>query len=119
MDHLQHAKINFKLKLSGEMGYIDVPGWSDPESTELMRIYFKKAVTMKAQEKWMIFYNKGLLMRAGVERLIQCAVDCDGKAMFRPSNVTELMTMVDSNVVSDIVEAMAEYDDEMEEIEKK
>ncbi len=119
MDHLEHAKSNFKRKLSGEMGYIDVPEWSDAESTTIMRIYFKKAVTMKAQEKWMIFYNKGLLMRAGVERLIQCAVDVDGAAMFRPVHATELMTSVDSSVVSKIVEAMSEHDDDLEDIEKK
>ena len=102
-DVLGMAKSHFREKLDASPECIDVPEWG-------MKIYFKP-INLKQQDKIYKYIRAGSL-ESLAETVIVRALDENGNKIFKPVHKTELMTLVDSDVISRICEVMGGEDPE-------
>ena len=107
----ENAKLQFSDKLSGELNSIKVPEWGDT-------IYFKNAINGKKQGQIMSLYDKGKIVDSVCMSLIMRALDKDGNAIWRPSELIEMMREYDIDVVSRVVEVIADKETTVDEAKK-
>ena len=107
----ENAKLQFSDKLSGELNSIDVPEWGDT-------IYFKNAINGKKQGQIMSLYDKGKIVDSVCMSLIMRALDKDGNAIWRPSELIEMMREYDIDVISRVVEQIADNQATVDEAKK-
>ena len=107
----ENAKLQFSEKLSGELNSIDVPEWGDT-------IYFKNAINGKKQGQIMSLYDKGKIVDSVCMSLIMRALDKDGNAIWRPAELVEMMREYDIDVISRVVEQIADNQATVDEAKK-
>ena len=107
----ENAKLQFSEKLSGELNSIDVPEWGDT-------IYFKNAINGKKQGQIMSLYDKGKIVDSVCMSLIMRALDKDGNSIWRPSELVEMMREYDIDVISRVVEQIADNQATVDEAKK-
>jgi len=107
----ENAKLQFSEKLSGELNSIDVPEWGDT-------IYFKNAINGKKQGQIMSLYDKGKIVESVCMSLIMRALDKDGNAIWRPAELVEMMREYDIDVISRVVEQIADNQATVDEAKK-
>ena len=107
----ENAKLQFSEKLSGELNSIDVPEWGDT-------IYFKNAINGKKQGQIMSLYDKGKIVESVCMSLIMRALDKDGNSIWRPSELVEMMREYDIDVISRVVEQIADNQATVDEAKK-
>ncbi len=115
-DILERAKQHFAAKLSGEMGCVEVPEWSEDPNNPL-KIYWRP-MSLADRNKIYKYVQEGSL-ESMAEMLILRARDADGNRLFRPVHKTELMRHVDPDVISRICEAMSGEMEAVDDVEKK
>lgn len=99
MSVLQNAQAHYKSQLAGGLLSVEVPEW---ETT----VYFKAAATFAQQAKIIELTNKGDLVEAMVETLLQRALTEDGKKMFTFADRAILLNQVDPEVIVRVVTAI-------------
>ena len=99
MTVLQNATAHYKQQLAGGLLSVEVPEW---ETT----IYFKAAATFAQQSKIIELTQKGDLVEAMVETLMQRALTEEGKKMFAFADRTVLLNQVDPEVIIRVVTAI-------------
>ena len=107
----ENAKLQFSEKLSGELNSIDVPEWGDT-------IYFKNAINGKKQGQIMSLYDKGKIVDSVCMSLIMRALDKDGNSIWRPTELVEMMREYDIDVISRVVEQIADNQATVDEAKK-
>ena len=107
----ENAKLQFSEKLSGELNSIDVPEWGDT-------IYFKNAINGKKQGQIMSLYDKGKIVESVCMSLIMRALDKDGNAIWKPAELVEMMREYDIDVISRVVEQIADNQATVDEAKK-
>ena len=107
----ENAKLQFSEKLSGELNSIDVPEWGDT-------LYFKNAINGKKQGQIMSLYDKGKIVESVCMSLIMRALDKDGNAIWRPAELVEMMREYDIDVISRVVEQIADNQATVDEAKK-
>ena len=102
------GRISAQYKVSRDVlhGPIEVPEWGEGDKPLL--IYYR-ALNLNEQES--IHKHTGTL-KALAQTLITRALDSEGNHLFKPVHMTELMKMADAEVISDIIIAMAEVDED-------
>jgi|TARA_R110000796_G_scaffold65126_2_gene150537 hypothetical protein len=108
----ENAKNQFRDKLSGELNSIEVPEWGDT-------IYYKNAINGKKQGRIMSLYDKGQIVESVCMSLIMRALDKDGVAIWKPSELVEMMREYDIDVVSRVVEVIADKETTVDEAKKQ
>ena len=103
MGVLDTAKAHFQTLQDSDMPYIEVPEWG--EGNEPLKIYFR-VMTLKEQDA-IYKHMQDSSLKSLAQTLITRARNEDGTRMFLPRHMTELMTMVDPDVVSRICVEMA------------
>ena len=106
-----NAKKQFKARLSGELLSLYVPEWDDT-------IYYKNAINGKKQAEILKLYDAGKTVDAVCMALIMRALDKDGQPIWRVVELQSLMREYDTNVISRIVEQIAEEEPTIEDIKK-
>ena len=101
----ENAKNQFRDKLSGELNSIEVPEWGDT-------IYYKNAINGS-------LYDKGQIVESVCMSLIMRALDKDGVAIWKPSELIEMMREYDIDVVSRVVEVIADKETTVDEAKKQ
>ena len=107
----ENAKLQFSEKLSGELNSIDVPEWGDT-------LYFKNAINGKKQGQIMSLYDKGKIVESVCMSLIMRALDKDGNAIWRSGELIEMMREYDIEVISRVVEQIADNQATVDEAKK-
>lgn len=92
MSVITNARSHYKEQLAGELKSIEVPEWNTT-------IYYKTLSNFVEEQKVIELHNKGNLVEALVETLIQKAMDEQGKKMFKNGDRDVLMREVDPNVI--------------------
>lgn len=99
MSVLQNAQQHYKQQLAGGLQTVEVPEWD-------ATVYFKPAATFAQQSKIIELTQKGELVEAMVETLMQRALDADGNKMFKFADRVILMNQVDPEVIIRVVTAI-------------
>jgi len=107
-----NARDQFKAKLSGELNSIDVPEWGG-------KIYFKNAITGKKQGQIMSLYDKGKIVDSVCMSLIMRALDKEGNPIWRPSELQELLREYDLDVISRVIEQIADSEPTVDDAKKQ
>ena len=108
----ENAKSQFKDKLSGELNALEVPEWNDT-------IYYKNAINGKKQGQIMSLYDKGKVVESVCMSLIMRALDKEGNQIWRPAELTEMMREYDIQVISRVVEVIADNETTVEDAKKQ
>ncbi len=108
----ENAKTQFKDKLSGELLSVEVPEWGDT-------IYYKAAINGKKQGQIMSLYDKGKIVDSVCMSLIMRALDKDGNPIWRPAELQEMLREYDIEVVSRVVELIADNESTVDEAKKQ
>jgi len=111
MSIIENAVADFRQKITNTPLSIEVPEWK-------ATIYYKRSWSLKAQEPVNRLTDQGKRSEAIVQALIIRALDEDGNKMFRNSDMTELMSKVDPDVISRIMIEMNKDEVDLEEAEK-
>ncbi len=109
---LERAKSHFQAQLNGEMDYIDVPEWGEPNKP--LRVYWRP-MTLKDQGDILAFHNEGKVAEALCTQLVVRARNEDGSRMFKKTEMYTLMNDVDPDIIARIAQAMGEKDDAIDE----
>lgn len=116
-DVLNRAKEHFSLRLEEEK-YVLVPEWgTEKDGKKIPLKIFYKPMSLKTQDRIFKHVQAGTL-KSLAETLIQRALNEDGSKMFKPVHMTELMGLVDPEVIETIVSEMAGGYPDIEEAEK-
>tara|TARA_R110000744_G_scaffold156160_1_gene271684 strand:- start:519 stop:857 length:339 start_codon:yes stop_codon:yes gene_type:complete len=107
----ENAKNQFRDKLSGDLNSLHVPEWGDT-------IYYKNAINGKKQGQIMSLYDKGKIVESVCMSLIMRALDKDGVAIWKPSELSEMMREYDIDVISKVVEVIADKETTVDEAKK-
>ena len=118
MTILDNAKAHFRDKMGGTLRSVSVPEWTNGEA-EPVRIYFKPSMTLRDQGEIIELSQNGKTAEGLAMTLFNRALDENGKRLFVKANMTELMRMVDPDVIAAVCTAMS-VDDDMtdEDLEK-
>ena len=108
----ENAKSQFKDKLSGELNELDVPEWGG-------KIYYKNAINGKKQGRIMRLYDKGKVVESVCMSLIMRALDKEGKPIWREPELQEMMREYDIQVISRVVEVIADNETTVEDAKKQ
>lgn len=114
---LDNAKAHFRTRMSQELQSVEVPEWTNGSATP-ERIYFKPSMSLRDQGQVLQLSQDGKTAEALAQTLILRALDVDGKRVFVNANMTELMRLVDPEVVARVVNAMSGDDESDEDLEK-
>ena len=98
MSIIDQATNHFRNLLDGDMECVNVPEWGDKDKP--LKIYYKKVINFKAQEKIFKLVNEGKSSEAICLTLILRALDEFGKPLFRQADMPNLMHEVDPDTVS-------------------
>ena len=99
MSVLDNARNHYKKQLSGGLEKLEVPEWD-------ATVYFKPAVSFQQQQKIYEYTQKGDLVEAMVETLMQRCLTEDGKKMFSFADRAVLKNEVDPEVIIRVVSAI-------------
>ncbi len=99
MSVLDNATKHYKDQLAGGLQSVEVPEWDTT-------VYFKPAATFAQQSKIISLTQKGELVDAMVETLMQRALTQDGKKMFTFADRVVLLNEVDPEVIIRVVTAI-------------
>jgi hypothetical protein len=92
MSVISNARKHYREQLAGELKSIEVPEWDTT-------IYYKTLSNFVEEQKVIELHNKGELVAALVETLIQKALTAEGKKMFSNGDRDVLMREVDPNII--------------------
>lgn len=106
-----NAKAQFSDILSGELLSIYVPEWKDT-------IYYKAAINGKKQAQILKLYDQGKTVDAVCMALIMRGLNKNGEPIWRTGELSELMHEYDTNVISRIVEQIADSEPTVDEAKK-
>lgn len=107
----ENATAHLKEKLSGELLSLDVPEW---DST----IYYKGAMTGKQQTQIYKLYSKDQQVESVYMSLIMRGLDKEGQPIWRTHELNEMMRTYDPDVVSRIIEEIANDEPTVAEVKK-
>jgi len=107
----ENAKSQFSDKINGALSSIDDPEWGE-------KIYFKSAINGKKQSQIMSLYDKGKIVDSVCMSMIMRALNKDGEPIWRPSELSEMMREYDIEVISRIVEQIADTEITVDEVKK-
>ena len=116
MSVLEKATSQFREKISGELQFVEVPEWGEPDKP--LKIYYKPALNFKAQGKILALFKQDKDEEAVCQSLIIKALDADGKHIFKQTDMPNLLHEVDPNVVNRILSDMSTNIDDAEELKK-
>ena len=116
MSVLEKATAQFRDKISGELQFVEVPEWGEPDKP--LKIYYKAALNLKAQGKILAVFKADKDEEAVCQSLIIKALDEDGKHIFKQTDMPNLLHEVDPDVVNRILGDMATNIDDAEELKK-
>jgi hypothetical protein len=111
---LEKATAHFREKISGDLKHVYVPEWD-------VKIYFKKAISLREQSKLVELSQQGKTVEALVESLIIKSRNEDGTKMFNMPDKVTLLNEVDPSVIIRVVGEINETNDDdtdMEKVEK-
>ncbi len=114
MTILDNAKAHFRDKMGGTLRSVSVPEWTNGEA-EPVRIYFKPSMTLQAQGEILELSQNGKTAEALAMTLITRALNEEGKRLFVKANMTELMRLVDPDIIAEVCSAMSGDDDMTDE----
>ena len=106
-----NAKAQFSDIISGELLSIYVEEWKDT-------IYYKAAINGKKQAQILKLYDQGKTVEAVCMALIMRGLNKDGDPVWRTGELNELMREYDTNVISRIVEQIADNEITVDEAKK-
>jgi len=107
----ENASAHLKEKLSGELMFIDVPEWDS-------KIYYKGAMTGKQQTQIYKLYSQDKQVESVYMSLIMRGLYEDGQQIWRSHELNEMMRTYDPDVVSRIIEEIANDEPTVEEVKK-
>ena len=107
----ENAEAHFRDKLSGELLSLEIPEW---DST----IYYKSAITGNQQTQIYKLYSQDKQIESVYMSLIKRAMDENGKPIWRAVELKEMMRRYDPEVVSGIVERMADEEPTADDAKK-
>ena len=116
MSVLEKATEQFRNKISGELQYVLVPEWGEPDKP--LKIYYKPALNFKAQNKILALFKQDKDDEAVCQSLIIKALDEDGKHIFKQTDMPNLLREVDPEIVNRILGDMATNIDDAEALKK-
>ena len=116
MSVIERATANFRDKLSGELQFVEVPEWGEPDNP--LKIYFKPALNFKAQGKILALFKQDKDEEAVCQSLIIKALDKDGKHLFKQTDMPNLLHDVDPQIVTRILGEMNSQLDDAETLKK-
>ena len=116
MSVLEKATAQFREKISGELQFVEVPEWGEPDKP--LKVYYKPAINFKAQGKSLALFKADKDEEAVCQSLIIKALDEDGKHIFKQTDMPNLLHEVDPDVVNRILGDMATNIDDAEELKK-
>jgi len=116
MSVLEKATAQFRDKISGELQFVEVPEWGEPDKP--LKIYYKPAINFLAQGKILALFKQDKDSEAIVMSLIIKALDADGKNIFNESDMQSILREVHTDVVQRILEDMANNIRNAEELKK-
>ena len=99
MSVIENAKEHFKSKLDGSLQKISIQEWKTD-------VYYKPAYSFAVESKILELQQKGKVVEALVESIIQKALTPDGKRMFQSGDKWSLMNEVDPSVITKIASAI-------------
>jgi hypothetical protein len=108
---LEKATAHFREKISGDLKHVYVPEWD-------VKVYFKKAISLREQSKLVELSQQGKTVEALVESLIVKARNEDGTKMFNMPDKVTLLNEVDPSVIIRLVGEINETNDEETDMEK-
>ena len=113
---IEKATANFREKLSGELQFVEVPEWGEPDNP--LKIYYKPALNFKAQGKILALFKQDKDEEAVCQSLIIKALDKDGKHIFKQTDMPNLLHDVDPEIVNRILAEMSQDSLDAEELKK-
>ena len=116
MSVLEKATAQFREKISGELQFVEVPEWGEPDKP--LKVYYKPAINFKAQGKILALFKADKDEEAVCQSLIIKALDEDGKHIFKQTDMPNLLHEVDPDVVNRILSEMSINIDDAEELKK-
>jgi hypothetical protein len=116
MSVLEKATAQFRDLMSGELQFVEVPEWGEPDKP--LRIYYKPAINFIAQGKILSLFKQDKDNEAVLQSLIIKALDVDGNNIFKQTDMQSLLREVDTDVVNRILEDMATNIVDAEELKK-
>ena len=113
---LDVAKEQFSTRMSAGLKSSRVPEWQvDGKDTF---IYYKASMNFRDQGMVLSLHGDGKQAEAVAMTFILRAMDKDGKKLFTRSNLTEMMQMMDPDIISRVVSEMGGDDPEFEDAVK-
>jgi len=116
MSVLEKATAQFRDKISGELQFVEVPEWGEPDKP--LKIYYKPAINFLAQGKILALFKQDKDSEAIVMSLIIKALDADGKNIFNESDMQSMLREVHPDVVNRILSEMSINIDDAEALKK-
>tara|TARA_R100001244_G_C5123468_1_gene124047 strand:+ start:347 stop:700 length:354 start_codon:yes stop_codon:yes gene_type:complete len=116
MSVLEKATAQFREKISGELQFVEVPEWGDPDKP--LRIYYKPAINFIAQGKILALFKQDKDNEAVLQSLIIKALDVDGNNIFKQTDMQSLLREVDPDVVNRILSEMTSDIEDAEMLKK-
>jgi hypothetical protein len=99
MSVIDNAKEHFKAKLGGDLQKVTIREWKTD-------VYYKPAYSFAVESKILELQQKGKVVEALVESIIQKALTPEGKPMFNSGDKWSLMNEVDPSVITKIASAI-------------
>jgi len=113
---LEVAKNQFLDRMSGDLKFSRVPEWQvDGKDTV---IYYKPSMNFLDQGRVLKLHGEGKQAEAVAMTFILRAMDKNGAKLFTRSNLTEMMQMMDPDIISRVVSEMGGDDPEFEDAVK-
>ena len=116
MSVLEKATAQFRDKISGELQFVEVPEWGEPDKP--LKVYYKPAINFKAQGKILALFKADKDEEAVCQSLIIKALDEDGKHIFKQTDMPNLLHEVDPDIVNRILSEMSINIDDAEALKK-
>lgn len=107
----ENAKEHFKSRFDGALAVYHVDEWDTD-------IYYRSVISGKKQAEIMKKIDAGNTVEAVCMALIVRALDEDGKPIWRPAELAELMRSYDTTIIGRIVENIAEDDPSIDDLKK-
>ena len=115
MSVLKAAKAHFKERLTEELQCLEVPEWSDEEGNPA-KIYYRSSMRLSQKSIIPKHYQKDQFDKAIAYGLIFRCRDVDGKLIFQPNQLDQIIDDVDPDVASWIISEMDKDQTSVEEI---
>ena len=116
MSVLEKATAQFRDLMSGELQFVEVPEWGEPDKP--LKIYYKSAINFIAQGKILALFKQDKDNEAVLQSLIIKALDVDGNNIFKQTDMQSMLREVDPDVVNRILSEMTTDIDDAEMLKK-